>query len=97
MQVHKVPDTDSVNNNMTLPPLQSAGSVKDEKDKGKKGKKGKGKDEPVKRPMSQKPAQKQRIVEAAAKKPEQPAGGEVAEERGDEGGAAEQEKVHVTS
>lgn len=98
VQVHTVPDTDSVNNNMALPLLQSAGSAKDEKDKGKKGKKGKGKDEPVKRHASQKPAQKQRTVEAAAKKPEHPAGGEVAEERGEEGGAAEQEeKVHVTS
>lgn len=98
MQVHTVPDTDSVNNNMTLPLLQSAGSAKDEKDKGKKGKKGKGKDEPIKGPTSQKTGQKQRTVEAAAKKPEQPAGGEVAEERGEERGAAEQEeKVHVTS
>lgn len=98
VQVHTVPDTDSVNNNMTLPLLQSAGSAKDEKDKGKKGKKGKGKDEPVRRPACQKPGQKQRTVEAAAKKPEQPAGGEAAEERVEEGGAAEQEeKVHVTS
>lgn len=83
---------------MTLPLLQSAGSAKDEKDKGKKGKKGKGKDEPVKRPASQKPAPKQRTVEAAVKKPEQPAGGEDAEERGEEAAAAEQEeKVHITS
>lgn len=73
---------------VTLCPLQSAGAAKEEKDKGKKGKKGKGKDEPVKRPQPQKPPQKPRPVEAAAKKPEQAGGGQDAEE----GAAAEQEE-----
>uniref|UniRef100_A0A8C4GK25 Ribosome quality control complex subunit NEMF n=1 Tax=Dicentrarchus labrax TaxID=13489 RepID=A0A8C4GK25_DICLA len=47
-------------------PEQSAGSTKEEKDKGKKGKKGKGKDEPIRKPASQKPPQKPRNVETEA-------------------------------
>lgn len=77
---------------VTLCHLQSAGAAKEEKDKGKKGKKGKGKDEPVKRPAPQKPPQKSRPAEAAAKKPEQAGEGPNAEERAEEGGAAEQEE-----
>uniref|UniRef100_A0A671V689 Ribosome quality control complex subunit NEMF n=1 Tax=Sparus aurata TaxID=8175 RepID=A0A671V689_SPAAU len=59
----------------------SAGTTKEEKDKGKKGKKGKGKDEPARKPAPQKPPQKPRKVETAAKKPEQTGGAEDTEER----------------
>ncbi|XP_023283292.1 nuclear export mediator factor Nemf-like [Seriola lalandi dorsalis] len=74
--------------------LGSAGHTKDEKDKGKKGKKGKGKDEPVRKPPSQKPPQKPRNMEIAAKKPERTGGEEGEEDRqpGEEGGAAEPEE-----
>lgn len=53
----------------------------------------------MRKPPSQKPSQKPRNVENAAKKPEQTGGGEDNEERqpGEEGGPAEQEdKVHDT-
>lgn len=93
VQVHTVLETHYINNSIIAFLLQSAGSTKEEKDKGKKGKKGKGKEEPVKKPASQKPHN----VETAAKKPEQMGGGEDTQERGEEGGAAEQEeKVHDT-
>lgn len=90
----KYKDQDEEDRELMMQLLGSAGSAKDEKDKGKKGKKGKGKDEPVRKAASQKPTQKPRNVETAAKKPEQSGGGEDPEERqpGEEGGAAEQEE-----
>lgn len=94
-KVYTVLETDTINNSITrLSLLQSAGTTKEEKDKGKKGKKGKGKDEPVRKPAPQKPPQKPRNVEAAAKKTEQTGGGEDGGERqpGEEGGPAEQEE-----
>lgn len=87
----KYKDQDEEDRELMMQLLGSAGSTKEEK--GKKGKKGKGKDEPVRKPASQKPPQKPRHVEAVAKKPEQTAEGEDAEERppGEEGGSAEQD------
>ncbi|XP_070776068.1 ribosome quality control complex subunit NEMF [Enoplosus armatus] len=89
----KYKDQDEEDRELMMQLLGSAGSTKEEKDKGKKGKKGKGKDEPVRKPAPQKPPQKPRNVESAAKKPEQTGGGEDNEERqpGEEGGPAEQE------
>ncbi|XP_028994369.1 ribosome quality control complex subunit NEMF-like [Betta splendens] len=78
----KYKDQDEEDRELMMQLLGSAGPAKEEKDKGKKGKKGKGKDEPVRKPHSQKPPPK-----PAARKPEQTAGGQ---EEG-EGGAAEQE------
>nr|XP_046267885.1 nuclear export mediator factor NEMF-like [Scatophagus argus] len=88
----KYKDQDEEDRELRMQLLGSAGSAKDEKDKGKKGKKGKGKEEPVRKPASQKPPQKPRNVETAASKPEQTAGGEDTEERGEEGGTAEPEE-----
>ncbi|KAF7656630.1 hypothetical protein LDENG_00038720 [Lucifuga dentata] len=90
----KYKDQDEEDRELMMKLLGSAGPNKDEKDKGKKGKKGKGKDEPVRKPASQKPPQKPRGVETAAKKPEQTARGGEDEERqpGEEGGPAEQEE-----
>ncbi|KAI3367622.1 hypothetical protein L3Q82_026464, partial [Scortum barcoo] len=87
----KYKDQDEEDRELMMQLLGSAGSAKEEK--GKKGKKGKGKDEPVRKPASQKPPQKPRNIEAAAKKPEQTGEGEDAEERqpGEEGGPAEQD------
>ncbi|XP_039993054.1 nuclear export mediator factor Nemf-like [Xiphias gladius] len=85
----KYKDQDEEDRELMMQLLGSAGPTKDEKDKGKKGKKGKGKDEPVRKPPSQKP----RVTETAAKKPEQAGGREGEEDRqpGEEGGPAEQE------
>ncbi|KAG8013295.1 Nuclear export mediator factor Nemf [Nibea albiflora] len=90
----KYKDQDEEDRELMMQLLGSAGSAKDEKDKGKKGKKGKGKEEPIRKPASQKPPQKPRNVETAAKKLEQTEGGEDAEEKqpGEEGGPAEQEE-----
>ncbi|XP_035529200.1 nuclear export mediator factor Nemf-like [Morone saxatilis] len=95
----KYKDQDEEDRELMMQLLGSAGSTKEEKDKGKKGKKGKGKDEPIRKPVSQKPPQKPRNVETAAKKPEQTEGGggggrEDTEERqpGEEGGPAEPEE-----
>lgn len=74
--------------------LQSA-RAKEEKDKGKKGKKGKGKQEPVKKPPTQKQPQKPHNTENLTKKPAQ-TGGEKGEEEKpirEEGGPAEEDKV----
>lgn len=89
----KYKDQDEEDRELMMQLLGSAGSTKEEKDKGKKGKKGKGKEEAMRKPPSQKPSQKPRNVENAAKKPEQTGGGEDNEERqpGEEGGPAEQE------
>lgn len=89
----KYKDQDEEDRELRMQLLGSAGSTKEEKDKGKKGKKGKGKEDPVRKPASQKPPQKPRNVETA-KKPEQAGGGEDAEGRqpGEEGGPAEQEE-----
>lgn len=87
--------TDTISNTVAAFRPQSAGSAKDDKDKGKKGKKGKGKDEPVRKPASQRPPQKPRPAETAANTGR----GDDPEERqpGEEGGPAEQEeKVHDT-
>ncbi|KAK2825926.1 hypothetical protein Q5P01_020140 [Channa striata] len=62
----KYKDQDEEDRELMMQLLGSAGSTKDEKDKGKKGKKGKGKDEPVRKPPSQKQPQK-----PAVRKPEQ--------------------------
>lgn len=71
--------------------VQSAGSTKD--DKGKKGKKGgKGKDEPVRKSTSLKPAQKPRNAESAVKTAEEMVGREDTEERGEKAGPTEQEE-----
>ncbi|XP_010745067.3 ribosome quality control complex subunit NEMF [Larimichthys crocea] len=90
----KYKDQDEEDRELMMQLLGSAGSAKEEKDKGKKGKKGKGKEEPFRKPASQKPSQKPRYVETAAKKPEQTEGGEDTEEKqpGEEGGPAEQEE-----
>ncbi|XP_022605791.1 nuclear export mediator factor NEMF [Seriola dumerili] len=89
----KYKDQDEEDRELMMQLLGSAGHTKDEKDKGKKGKKGKGKDEPVRKPPSQKPPQKPRNMETAAKKPERTGGEEGEEDRqpGEEGGAAEPE------
>ncbi|XP_073339133.1 ribosome quality control complex subunit NEMF [Pagrus major] len=90
----KYKDQDEEDRELRMQLLGSAGTTKEEKDKGKKGKKGKGKDEPVRKPAPQKPPQKPRNVETAAKKPEQIGGAEDTEERppGEEGAPAEQEE-----
>ncbi|XP_056248763.1 ribosome quality control complex subunit NEMF-like [Seriola aureovittata] len=90
----KYKDQDEEDRELMMQLLGSAGHTKDEKDKGKKGKKGKGKDEPVRKPPSQKPPQKPRNMEIAAKKPERTGGEEGEEDRqpGEEGGAAEPEE-----
>uniref|UniRef100_A0A8C4E4J4 Ribosome quality control complex subunit NEMF n=1 Tax=Dicentrarchus labrax TaxID=13489 RepID=A0A8C4E4J4_DICLA len=56
----KYKDQDEEDRELMMQLLGSAGSTKEEKDKGKKGKKGKGKDEPIRKPASQKPPQKPR-------------------------------------
>ncbi|XP_070834821.1 ribosome quality control complex subunit NEMF [Chaetodon trifascialis] len=86
----KYKDQDEEDRELMMQLLGSAGSAKDDKDKGKKGKKGKGKDEPVRKPAAQKPPQKPRQAETAAKT----GGGDDPEERqpGEEGGPAEQEE-----
>ncbi|KAM7376005.1 hypothetical protein PAMP_005758 [Pampus punctatissimus] len=76
----KYKDQDEEDRELRMQLLGSAGSNKEEKDKGKKGKKGKGKEEHIRKPVSQKPPPKPRNVETAAKKPEQMGGGEVEEE-----------------
>uniref|UniRef100_A0A3B4UU49 Ribosome quality control complex subunit NEMF n=1 Tax=Seriola dumerili TaxID=41447 RepID=A0A3B4UU49_SERDU len=93
LQPKKYKDQDEEDRELMMQLLGSAGHTKDEKDKGKKGKKGKGKDEPVRKPPSQKPPQKPRNMETAAKKPERTGGEEGEEDRqpGEEGGAAEPE------
>ncbi|XP_067470744.1 ribosome quality control complex subunit NEMF-like isoform X2 [Thunnus thynnus] len=80
----KYKDQDEEDRELRMQLLGSAGLTKEEKDKGKKGKKGKGKEEHVRKPVSQKPPPKPRNVET--KKPEQTEGGEV-----EEGVPAEQE------
>ncbi|XP_040916388.1 nuclear export mediator factor NEMF-like [Toxotes jaculatrix] len=89
----KYKDQDEEDRELMMQLLGSAGPTKDEKDKGKKGKKGKGKDEPVRKPPSQKQPQKPRNMETAAKKPQQTGGEEEEEDKqpGEEGGPAEQE------
>ncbi|XP_068608392.1 ribosome quality control complex subunit NEMF [Brachionichthys hirsutus] len=82
----KYKDQDEEDRELMMQLLGSAGSVKE--DKGKKGKKGKGKDEPVRKPGSQKPPQKSHPVENGSKKPEQTVG----EGNTEEGGAGEQEE-----
>ncbi|CAK6971511.1 nuclear export mediator factor NEMF-like isoform X2 [Scomber scombrus] len=80
----KYKDQDEEDRELMMQLLGSAGS-KEEKDKGKKGKKGKGKEEPIRKPVIQKPPPKPRNVETVAKKPEQTGGED------EEGGPAEQE------
>ncbi|XP_071353890.1 ribosome quality control complex subunit NEMF [Trachinotus anak] len=89
----KYKDQDEEDRELMMQLLGSAGPTKDEKEKGKKGKKGKGKDEPIRKPPSQKQPQKPRNMETAAKKPEQTGGEEGEEDRqpGEEGGVAEPE------
>ncbi|XP_041809091.1 nuclear export mediator factor Nemf-like [Chelmon rostratus] len=86
----KYKDQDEEDRELMMQLLGSAGSTKDDKDKGKKGKKGKGKDEPVRKPASQKPPQKPRHTETAARTGggDDPEGGQP----GEEGGPAEQEE-----
>ncbi|KAM8736163.1 ribosome quality control complex subunit NEMF [Acanthopagrus schlegelii] len=90
----KYKDQDEEDRELRMQLLGSAGTTKEDKDKGKKGKKGKGKDEPVRKPAPQKPPQKPRNVETAAKKPEQTEGAEDTEERapGEEAAPADQEE-----
>ncbi|XP_053191485.1 ribosome quality control complex subunit NEMF-like [Scomber japonicus] len=80
----KYKDQDEEDRELMMQLLGSAGS-KEEKDKGKKGKKGKGKEEPVRKPVIQKPPPKPRNVDTVAKKPEQTGGED------EEGGPTEQE------
>ncbi|KAL3968799.1 myocardial zonula adherens protein [Sarotherodon galilaeus] len=90
----KYKDQDEEDRELMMQLLGSAGSTKEEKDKGKKGKKGKGKEEPVRKPATQKQHQRARNVDTAGKKAEQGGGEEEEEEKrqpGEEGGAAEQE------
>ncbi|GLD47970.1 nuclear export mediator factor NEMF [Lates japonicus] len=91
----KYKDQDEEDRELMMQLLGSAGPTKDEKDKGKKGKKGKGKDEPVRKPPSQKQPQKPRNVETAAKKQERTEGegGEEDRQPGEEGGADQEDKV----
>ncbi|XP_023133201.1 ribosome quality control complex subunit NEMF [Amphiprion ocellaris] len=88
----KYKDQDEEDRELMMQLLGSAGSTKEEKDKGKKGKKGKGKEEPIRKPASQKQQQKPRNVETAVKKPEQTGGEEEERQPGEEGGPAEQEE-----
>uniref|UniRef100_A0A1A7WC97 Ribosome quality control complex subunit NEMF n=1 Tax=Iconisemion striatum TaxID=60296 RepID=A0A1A7WC97_9TELE len=81
----KYKDQDEEDRELMMQLLGSAGSTKEEKDKGKKGKKGKGKEEPVRKPASQKQQQKPRIVAESTK------GEEEEKQHGEEGGATEQE------
>ncbi|XP_003962785.2 nuclear export mediator factor Nemf isoform X1 [Takifugu rubripes] len=86
----KYKDQDEEDRELMMQLLASAGPTKEEKEKGKKGKKGKGKEEPVRKPPPQKPAQKPHHLEA--KKPEEAVGKEEGEKGGEERGAAEQEE-----
>ncbi|XP_054651949.1 ribosome quality control complex subunit NEMF-like [Dunckerocampus dactyliophorus] len=70
----KYKDQDEEDRELMMQLLGSAGSAKEEKDKGKKGKKGKAKEEPVRKPVPQKPPPKPRQEEVAAKRPQQTAG-----------------------
>lgn len=88
----KYKDQDEEDRELMMQLLGSAGSAKDEK--GKKGKKGKGKEEPARKPASQKQQQKPGHVVTAEKKPGQTGDGEEEEKErpaGDEGGPGEQE------
>ncbi|XP_028250926.1 ribosome quality control complex subunit NEMF [Parambassis ranga] len=89
----KYKDQDEEDRELMMQLLGSAGPVKEEKDKGKKGKKGKGKEEPVRKPASQKQQQKPRNAETAVKKTDQTEGATEEEERqpAEEGAPAEQE------
>ncbi|XP_008309314.1 ribosome quality control complex subunit NEMF [Cynoglossus semilaevis] len=89
----KYRDQDEEDRELMMQLLGSA-RAKEEKDKGKKGKKGKGKQEPVKKPPTQKQPQKPHNTENLTKKPAQ-TGGEKGEEEKpirEEGGPAEEDK-----
>ncbi|XP_047201061.1 ribosome quality control complex subunit NEMF-like isoform X2 [Girardinichthys multiradiatus] len=77
----KYKDQDEEDRELMMQLLGSAGSAREEKDKGKKGKKGKGKEEPVRKPASQKQQQKPRHLPTEAMKPEQLGGEEEEEEK----------------
>ncbi|XP_015244985.1 PREDICTED: nuclear export mediator factor NEMF [Cyprinodon variegatus] len=76
----KYKDQDEEDRELMMQLLGSARSTKEEKEKGKKGKKGKGKEELVRKPVSQKQQQKRPDAAPGERKPEGPAGEEEEEE-----------------
>ncbi|XP_034015884.1 nuclear export mediator factor NEMF-like [Thalassophryne amazonica] len=88
----KYKDQDEEDRELMMKLLGSAGAGKDEKDKRKKGKKGKMKEEPIRKPANQKPPQKPRNVETAAKKPEERGGDKEERKPGEEEGPVEHEE-----